>query len=236
MVEKRQRGHQAGILQVFVIGADLVREQHALIHKGARRHGWHVKLLAMGQIQRLDRMAGAFADDVQLALERIGHRDPAAAADKYLADYRLDFPDRIAEPRVVARHVAPAEQELAFFLDRALDLVFAGKPRSRFARQKHHADAILARRRQLDVLARHFFAQEGVRHLQQDARTVARQRIGADGAPVRQILQYLQPLLHDGVGFFALDVRHEADAAGVVLIGGIVKTLGKGRLVHGLPR
>jgi len=31
-------------------------------------------------------------------------------------------------------------------------------------------------------------------------------------------------------------VRHEADAAGVVLIGGIVKTLGKGRLVHGLPR
>ncbi len=236
LVHERQRRHDARILQILVVGADLVREQHALVDDGARRHRRHVELLAVRQLQRLDRVAGALADDVELALERIGHRDPAAAADEYLADHRLDLADRLAEVRVVARHVAPAEQELAFVLDRALDLVFAGEPRSRFARQEHHADAVLARRRQLDVLARHFFAQEGVRHLDQDAGAVARQRIGADGAAVRQVLQYLQPLLDDGVGFFALDVRDEADAAGVVLVGGIVKTLGKGRLVHGLPR
>jgi hypothetical protein len=41
---------------------------------------------------------------------------------------------------------------------------------------------------------------------------------------MEQVEQDLQPLLDDGVRFPALDVDHEADAAGVVLVARIVQT------------
>src|SRR5690606_36091241 len=41
----------------------------------------------------------------------------------------------------------------------------------------------------------------------------------------RQILQDEEPLLHDLVALLALDVADEADAAGVVLVRGVVKSL-----------
>jgi len=40
-----------------------------------------------------------------------------------------------------------------------------------------------------------------------------------------QVFKDLQPLLHDGVAFSALDVRHESDATGVVLMGRVVQTM-----------
>jgi hypothetical protein len=52
---------------------------------------------------------------------------------------------------------------------------------------------------------------------------------------MRQILQYLEPLLDDGMGFFPLDVRNKADATGIVFVRGIVKPLGNGRISHVLP-
>ena len=90
---------------------------------------------------------GALADDVELALEGVAGRCmPRPRADEHLADHRLDLLARgSAERRVVHRHVAPAEQQLAFVRDRALDLVLAGRARGGLARQEHHADAVLAR-------------------------------------------------------------------------------------------
>ena len=76
-------------------------------------------------------------------------------------------------PVLSHRHVAPAEQHLAFVLDRALDLVLAGEARGRLLRQEHHADAVLPERRQLDALLRHLLAEERVGDLDQDARAVA---------------------------------------------------------------
>ena len=51
---------------------------------------------------------------------------------------------RTDRPAVVGRHVAPAEQHLAFACDRALDLLLAGHARRGFLRQEHHAHAVLA--------------------------------------------------------------------------------------------
>ena len=133
--------------------------------------------------------------------------------------------DRFAEAGAVDRHVAPAEQDLAFVLDRALDLVFAGEARRRFLGQEHHADAVLARRRQAHALRGHLLAEERVGNLDQDAGAVAGERIGADRAAMGEVAQDLQTLLDDRVAFLALDVRDEADAAGVVLVGGVVETL-----------
>ena len=159
---------------------------------------------------------------------------PRAAADEHLANDRLDFLDRFAEAGVVARHIAPAEQHLPLVLDRALDLVFAGEARGRLLRQKHHADAVLTGRRQLDALPRHFFAKERVGNLNQDAGTVAGKRVGANRAAVGQVLQDLQALLDDRVRFRAFDMRDKADATRIVFVGGIVQSLGTGRVRHAL--
>jgi hypothetical protein len=41
-----------------------------------------------------------------------------------------------------------------------------------------------------------------------------------------EVAQDLQTLLYDCVAFFALDIRHETDAACVMLVGRVVKALG----------
>ena len=55
-----------------------------------------------------------------------------------------------------------------------------------------------------------------MRDLDQHAGAVADQRIGADRAAVRQVLEDLQALRDDVVRAAALQVGDEADAAGIV--------------------
>ena len=74
-------------------------------------------------------------------------------------------------------------------------------------------------------------AQERVGNLDQDAGAVALQRIGAGRAAMRQVLEDLQALRDDRVRLLALDVGDEAEAAGVVLVRRIVKSLLRRRLV-----
>src|SRR5690606_17536858 len=131
----------------------------------------------------------ALPDDVELALERIGVEAPRAAAHENLPDDRLDFLRALGKPRVVHRNAAPAEQQLALGLDRALDLLDARGTRSRLLRQEHHADAIVPESRQRDPELAARAAQERVRHLQQDAGAVALQRIRAGRAAMRQVLE-----------------------------------------------
>jgi hypothetical protein len=69
------------------------------------------------------------------------------------------------------------------------------------------------------------FAEIVVRNLNQNARAVTHQRIGADSAPVIEILQNLQALLDNRVAFPALDMRYKTDTAGVVLVGRVVQPL-----------
>src|SRR5204863_3958061 len=114
LVDHRDRRFDARVLEIEVVLADLVGEQHSLVAKRARRHRRHVELLAVLEAQSLDRVPGALADDVELALERISDRDTAAAADEYLPDYRLELDRGLRKIRVVHRNVAPAEELLPF--------------------------------------------------------------------------------------------------------------------------
>jgi hypothetical protein len=68
--------------------------------------------------------------------------------------------------------------------------------------------------------------------LNQDARAIAHQGIGTDRATVIQILQNLQRLTDDFVGFVTFDVGHKTHTARIVLLVGLVQTLGK-CLLHG---
>ena len=93
-------------------------------------------------------------------------------------------------------------------------------------------DAVLADRRQRDAELAAGTAEERVGQLDQDAGAVALQRIGARRAPMRQVFEDLQALRDDRVAFAALDVRDEAQAARVVLVGGVVQAL-RGRRPRG---
>src|SRR5262249_21138153 len=62
---------------------------------------------------------------------------------------------------------------------------------------------------------------------EQDAGTVALQRISTRRATMRQILEDLQSLANDCMAFPSFDMRDKADAAAVVLISRVVKTLSR---------
>jgi hypothetical protein len=64
-----------------------------------------------------------------------------------------------------------------------------------------------------------------VRHLDQDARAVARVLLAAARAAVFEVDENLERLLDDLVRAAALEVNDEAHAAGVVLVRRVVQTL-----------
>jgi hypothetical protein len=92
-----------------------------------------------------------------------------------------------------------------------------------FLREEDLADAVLARRRQLHAQGGHLGAEVLVGDLDQDARAVAHELVGADGPAMVQVLEDLEALLDDRVRLLALDVRDEADTAGVLLVRGVVQ-------------
>ena len=92
-------------------------------------------------------------------------------------------------------------------------------------RQEHHADAVLAGRRQGESELGAFAAEELVRDLDQDARAVAGLRIAAAGAAMRQVDEDLNAFGDDVVRRLAVDVDDKADSAGVVLVARIVQSL-----------
>ena len=65
---------------------------------------------------------------------------------------------------------------------------------------------------------RHEVAEDAVRHLDEDAGPVPGAGVRPAGAPVLQVDQEVEGLSDDVVGAVPLDVRHEADAARVVLV------------------
>src|SRR5207245_4156013 len=103
----------------------------------------------------------------------------------------------------------------------------------RVPRQEHEPAAVLPRRRQGDPQAIALAPQELVRHLEQDAGAIAGIRLAAARAPVQEVDENLERLAHNRVRPPALDVDHEADAAGVVLAARVVQPLGGRRTENG---
>ncbi len=223
-----QRRHGTRVLQVEVVLAHLIGQQQALVDHRAAAHAGHVVLAAVRQLERLDRGTGGLADDVELALQRIGHDHVGATADEDLPDHRLlGAHGRRHRHLRIHRHIAPPEQHLALGLDRARELLLAGQARRVLLGQEDHAHAVFARRWQFDALYRHLGAVELVGNLDQDAGAVAHQLVGADGATVVEVGQDAQALLDDAVGALALDVGHETDTAGIVFMRRAVQAMGR---------
>src|SRR5205814_8204210 len=105
--------------------------------------------------------------------------DRGAASDEELADRRLRLHGRRAEGAVVGRDVAPAEERLALLADRLLEDTHTGFAGGLARGQEHHADAVLARRRERDAEGVRLAREELVRDLHQDPGAVARVRLAA---------------------------------------------------------
>jgi len=183
-------------------------------------------VLVLRDVEGRHRLLEELPDHVELPLEAsvVTHGGPPA--DEDLLDHRLDRPRRIAEEMVVGRHVAPAEHELALFLDDRVQQDLHLLALLGIARQEHQAAPVLGGTGKGDLEASALPPQELVGHLQQDAGAVAGVRLAAAGATVQEVDQHLQGLAHDRVRAPALDVDDESDAAGVVLEARVVQTLG----------
>ncbi len=71
-----------------------------------------------------------------------------------------------------------------------------------------------------------------MRNLDQNAGAIARFRIAAAGAAMRQVDEDLKTFGDDVVRLHALDIDHETDAASIVLVLRIVETLLNGESDH----
>ena len=239
MHQGQRRGRQV-VAQIVVETADLGGEQQALVHNRPRRERRHIQFSHAGDVlfvrQRAEIVQDLLADRQDLALERVLVADRHVGGDDRHADHRHGLDHRFAEAREVGRHVAPADHGLAFLghdLLEMLDDVVAG---CFVARQEAHRHGVAPGGGQRDAVYPSPVVQQGVRHLDQDAGAVADQRISPDRAAVVQVLQDLQTLGDDVMRFSALDVHHEANAARVVLVLGIVKALSHNLLhCHNFP-
>ena len=122
-----------------------------------------------------------------------------------------------------------------FFAHDAFDNALALQALLAFHRQENHAHAVFARRRQREAEARAFAREKLVRNLDQDARAVARFRIAAAGAAVRQVDENLNALLDDVVGFWPLMLATKPIPQASCSWLGVIETLGLGQAGYVSP-
>ena len=172
-------------------------------------------------------MLDALANDVELALEGLGVGDAGGPADEDLVDDRLDRARARSDGGVVGGHPPPAEDGLPLFSHHRLEHGAAAGGLARVAGQEDEAGPVVTGGGQGEAEPAALAREEGVRHLDEDARAVPGVDLAAAGAAVEEILEHLESLVHDGVGLSALHVHDEADTARVVLVGGIIEALGR---------
>ena len=131
----------------------------------------------------------------------------------------------------VYRHIAPKQQGDAALCTALLEDAHAGCHAFRIHWQKHHGHAVIALVGQQAPVLLRFLAEEAVRNLKQDARTVAGVLLEAHAAAVLQVHEHGQRIVDHLVGTLSLQVGERADAACVVFEFLTVQTL-IGRVFH----
>ena len=216
LMHQRQRALEIRLVQVGIILAELVGEEHALVDHGAARQRHRIIAGEAAVAALIDRLRDRLAQDVEPALEFVLGLDVLAAADEHLHVGGFGRLDGFAERGIVGRHVAPAEQHQSFGLDLVGDDALDDFAPRGFLRHEQRADGVFAGLRQLEADLGGLAREEGVRDLHQDAGAVAGARIGADRAAMLEIAEDVDRVGDDLMRLLALDVGDEADAAGIL--------------------
>ncbi len=239
LVDQRETGRHRRVRKVAKEPRDLVGQQQALVHEDARRHRGNVEAPPLREARLADPSLEDLARHVELALEGRSRGHIRAATDERLAHDGQGAASEIAKDVRIRRHVAPAEKDQPLREHNAFGCVLDRLPLPRIRRQEDHADPVVPGFRQPAAPDAEAPAQHGVRHLDQDSRAVAGARVRSRGATMRQVDENLEAVLDDPAGRAIPDVRHEADAAGIVLERRVVESLrrrdpgGRYRLLHG---
>ena len=230
LMHQRQRALEIRLAQIGIVGAELVGEEHALVDHGAAGDRHRVIARQPPLVLPIDRRRDRLPQDVEPALELVLGEFVFSLADENLHVERLGRLHRLAERRVVDRHVgAPAEDAQAFARRDLLEGLADELAPLGVARHEQRADAVFAGRRQRDAERLGLAGEELVRDLHQDAGAVAGARIGADRAAMLEVDQDGERVLDDLVRLAALDVGDESDAAGILGERGIVEAVRLGR-------
>ena len=224
-MDERQRRFHRRVLEVGKIVHELGRQQHALVDEGLEGKAAEIPVLGPVEGGVADLGVPALADDVELALECHVVRQARVAADENLPDGRFAGLRRFAERGVVGRHGAPAEHRLPFGLDDLLEAFLEAPALRHVARQKHQAAGVLAGTRQRDAPLFADVREKVVRHLQQHAGPIPGVGFAAAGTAVIEVAEHPEALLQNLMGFAALHIHDEADAAGVMFEPRVIKTL-----------
>jgi len=211
------------IAQVGKILVHLHRHEHALVDDRPGGHAGDIPVLI--DPGPTDLAGRPLVDQVQLAVEGLFVGAVGGALEEQLPHLRLAVLGRLAQGRVIGRHVAPADGFHALFTKDFFKYVPGAVAFRCIGRGKDHADAVVCRFGQLHPQQCADLVQKLVRHLQEDAGAVAGIGLTAAGAAMIKIDKHGQCLLDDLVGLFALHVGDESDAAGIVLELGIVEAL-----------
>ncbi len=206
-VHERQRRSVPGIGQVRVERLELRRGQHSLVHNGPRRQAGEVHAdLVLSPLAQAERHAFEF----QATLARF-------ARDEQLEHVGQHRPGAVPAGGDVERHLTPAEDRQPLGSGEPFD----GRcHQPSFGRKKADADRVGTGFRQLEPARG---AEELIGNLGQDPRTVTGAGVAALGAPVFKVAQHPQGVRHHCVATATGQVRHETDAASVMLELRVVK-------------
>ena len=213
--------------EIRVVGVEPRREHHALVADGARGERDDVEAFAFRVPSRHHAVHRRLADDVELALEPILVPAARPALDEELPDPGLVRLDALAEDGRIDRHVSPAEENLPLRRDHLRDRVLAGAARCIVLGQEHHPHAVVTGGGKVDAEPRTFLAEQPVGDLDEDPGAVSGERVRAYRAPVADVAKKPHPLAHDVVARPVADVHDETDAARIVLVRGVVESLGR---------
>ena len=208
---------EALVLQIGVERLELEGRDHALVPEraGAQRHEVGVVLAACTLAQPVDTA-------VEVDARERGRVADGGARDEQLLECGARGVGELAEVLLHRRHLAPAEHRQPLGGGDLFDAGLDGGALVVVARQERHARRVLTRRRQVEVRDR---AEEGIRHLRQDAGAVSRTRVGADRTAVLEVAKRLEGQLHDVVPRLAAERRDHREPAGILLEGRVVHAL-----------
>ena len=214
--------------EIGKVGEQLVGGEHPLVnhHLGGQATDVKQQRLLEGCVEA-QLMAGAFADDVELALKVITLYT-VGRADEQLHDVRLGSTRAGAHVGLVRlhRHLAPAETGLPLLCDDGLhgDDAFRALGLDPRKKNQPRAEAPLGRQLHAHLLAGDLL-EEPPRQTGEDAAAVAGIRLTATGTAVIHVLEHLDRIEHILVAWLAFHVGDKTNAAAVLLVGWIVQAL-----------
>ncbi|MGY4431098.1 hypothetical protein ACVWWO_003575 [Bradyrhizobium sp. F1.13.1] len=227
LVNKRQCALEILFVQIGIVLTELVGEEHALVDHRAAGHRAGIIAGEAAVAALINRLRDRLAQNVEPALEIVLGLGGAVAADEHLHAGGLGRLHGDAERGIVGRHVAPAEQCQALFLDLVGDDALDDVAPGGVARHEQRADGVFAGIGQREAEFLRLAAEESMRDLHQNAGAVTGARVGADGAAVLEVAQDAERVRDDLVRLLAPDVGDEADAAGILFQARIVQAYGR---------